>query len=47
VHLVQGELDVNGQKLTGGDAAMIVAEGELKLAHGKDAEVLVFTDLAP
>jgi redox-sensitive bicupin YhaK (pirin superfamily) len=46
VHLVQGELDVNGQKLTGGDAAMIVAEGELKLAHGKDAEVLVFTDLA-
>jgi redox-sensitive bicupin YhaK (pirin superfamily) len=46
VHLVKGELEVNGQTLTGGDAAMITAEGELKIAKGKDAEVLVFTDLA-
>lgn len=45
LHLVRGELEVNGQKLTGGDAAMIAAEGELKLSKGKDAEVLVFTDL--
>jgi redox-sensitive bicupin YhaK (pirin superfamily) len=45
VHLVKGELEVNGQKLTSGDAAMITAEAELKIAKGKDAEVLVFTDL--
>ncbi|MFO6419607.1 pirin family protein [Hylemonella sp. W303a] len=45
VHLVKGELEVNGQKLAGGDAAMITAESELSFANGKDAEVLVFTDL--
>jgi len=46
VHLVRGELDVNGHKLRTGDAAMIQDETQLSLAHGKDAEVLVF-DLAP
>lgn len=46
VHLVRGELDVNGQKLQAGDAALIEnQDGQLELAHGKDAEVLVF-DLA-
>ena len=45
VHLVCGELEVNGQKLTGGDAAMIAAESRLELGKGHDAEVLVF-DLA-
>ncbi len=45
VHLVRGELEVNGQKLTGGDAALLQAESQVSLAHGKDAEVLVF-DLA-
>ena len=45
VHLVRGELEVNGQPLTAGDAAMIEDEAALSLAHGKDAEVLVF-DLA-
>ncbi|HEY2256791.1 MAG TPA: pirin family protein [Variovorax sp.] len=45
VHLVRGELEVNGQKLGGGDAAMIEGESQLKLGAGKDAEVLVF-DLA-
>eukprot|EP01031_Cornospumella_fuschlensis_P047251 gene47251-57874_t len=41
VHLVRGELDVNGQKLQTGDAALIEGEdGQLELAHGKDAEVL-------
>jgi redox-sensitive bicupin YhaK (pirin superfamily) len=44
VHLVRGELQVNGQSLTAGDAALL--ENESRLAgHGKDAEVLVF-DLA-
>lgn len=45
VHLVKGELEVNGQKLTGGDAAMIEAESVLTFTKGKHAEVLVFTDL--
>ena len=42
VHLVRGELDVNGQRLTNGDAALLADETQLTLAHGKDAEVLVF-----
>ena len=45
VHLVRGELEVNGQKLSGGDAAMLQGESQLTLGAGKDAEVLVF-DLA-
>jgi len=45
VHLVRGELEVNGQKLVGGDAAMLEGESRLTLGDGKDAEVLVF-DLA-
>jgi redox-sensitive bicupin YhaK (pirin superfamily) len=45
VHLVRGELEVNGQKLSGGDAAMLEGETQLTLGAGKDAEVLVF-DLA-
>lgn len=46
VHLIRGALEVNGQRLQGGDAAMIAAESKLSLAGGQDAEVLVF-DLAP
>ncbi len=42
VHLVRGELAVNGARLTGGDAAKLRGESELVLADGKDAEVLVF-----
>ena len=45
VHLIRGELQVNGQLLHGGDAALIAAESRLELSHGKQAEVLVF-DLA-
>jgi hypothetical protein len=45
VHLVRGELNVNGQKLAAGDAAMIELEATLALQGGHDAEVLVF-DLA-
>ena len=46
VHLVRGELEVNGKTLHTGDAALIADEAALTLAHGQDAEVLVF-DLAP
>ena len=45
VHLVRGELDVNGQKLNPGDAALLADESKLILSGGKNAEVLVF-DLA-
>jgi redox-sensitive bicupin YhaK (pirin superfamily) len=46
VHLIKGELEVNGQILNGGDALMIAEENLISLFHGKNAEVLVF-DLAP
>jgi redox-sensitive bicupin YhaK (pirin superfamily) len=46
VHVVRGEIDVNGQKLAAGDAARIEDEAKLTLANGRNAEVLVF-DLAP
>ena len=45
VHLVRGALEVNGQKLVAGDAALLTSESQLELAHGTDGEVLVF-DLA-
>ena len=45
VHLVRGALEVNGQMLAQGDAAMIESQGNLDLRKGSDAEVLVF-DLA-
>jgi redox-sensitive bicupin YhaK (pirin superfamily) len=42
VHLVRGELMVNGVALSKGDAALMQGESQLKLDHAKDAEVLVF-----
>ncbi len=45
VHLIRGELTVNGQRLIGGDALRIEHEDRLHLSQGIDAEVLVF-DLA-
>lgn len=45
VHLVRGNLAVNGQPLAAGDAAMLRGEAALALDQGRDAEVLVF-DLA-
>jgi redox-sensitive bicupin YhaK (pirin superfamily) len=45
VHLVRGELEVNGQRLSGGDAALLDHEERIELKAGRDAEVLVF-DLA-
>lgn len=42
VHLVRGELSVNGTRLSAGDAAKLHGEPQVTLAEGKDAEVLVF-----
>ena len=46
VHLVQGQLQVNGLVLSAGDALAISDERELHLQSGEQAKVLVF-DLAP
>ena len=46
VHVVRGQLEVNGQTLAGGDAAVMAQEALIRLEQGQDAEVLVF-DLAP
>ena len=45
VHLVSGAIDVNGQKLGSGDAALLDKESRITLNNGSHAEVLVF-DLA-
>lgn len=45
VHLIRGEMTVNGQRLHSGDALRIEHEQHLHLSQGIDAEVLVF-DLA-
>ena len=42
VHLVRGELTVNGNRLSAGDAAKLQGEPQLTLSEGQDAEVLVF-----
>ena len=45
VHLIRGMLEVNGQRLSSGDAVLLENESRIALANGTDAEVLVF-DLA-
>ena len=45
VHLVRGDLSVNGQSLHGGDALLVDGVDALTLEQGQGAEVLVF-DLA-
>jgi redox-sensitive bicupin YhaK (pirin superfamily) len=42
VHLVRGELTVNGTRMSGGDAAKLQGEQQLTVTDGKQAEVLVF-----
>src|SRR5450759_903207 len=45
VHLIQGELVVNGQKITAGDAVLLEEESHIQITNANKAEVLVF-DLA-
>jgi len=42
VHLIRGELKVNGQTISGGDALLLAQETQIQLSDGKKAEVLVF-----
>jgi quercetin 2,3-dioxygenase len=46
VHLICGELTVNGIAMSGGDALMIADQTKLNVSQGRNAEVLVF-DLSP
>jgi redox-sensitive bicupin YhaK (pirin superfamily) len=41
VHVARGQIEVNGQRLAHGDAAM-AEQGAIELANGKAAEVLLF-----
>ena len=42
VHVARGDVEVNGEKLGAGDAAMLANESRLVLKHGHRAEVLAF-----
>ena len=42
VHVVRGDVNVNGQALTTGDAAKLSGETLVELAQAKDAEILLF-----
>jgi redox-sensitive bicupin YhaK (pirin superfamily) len=42
VHVIRGDVEANGRKLTTGDALKLTGEESVNLANGRDAEVLVF-----
>jgi redox-sensitive bicupin YhaK (pirin superfamily) len=42
VYVARGEIDVDGQRLVAGDAAMITDTGRVEFAGGQNAEVLAF-----
>ena len=46
VHVAQGSVEVNGERLAEGDGARIRNAGSLRFDKGENAEVLVF-DLRP
>ena len=46
VHLIRGQLEVNGQKLDSGDALLFESENQIIIKNGHQAEVLIFDLLA-
>jgi redox-sensitive bicupin YhaK (pirin superfamily) len=42
LHVAEGEVSLNGEKLVAGDAAAIENPGELKLSANKQSQVLLF-----
>lgn len=42
VHVAEGEVELNGQKLSGGDAAAIAEESDLRLTANAKSQVLLF-----
>lgn len=45
VHLVRGRIEINGRRITGGDALRLANEDAIRISNGEAAELLVF-DLA-
>ena len=45
MHVIKGEVEVNGQPLGPGDAIKLAGESRVRIERGRDAEVLLF-DLA-
>ena len=42
VHVAEGEVNLNGEKLSGGDAAAVSGESKLQLSANKPSQVLLF-----
>jgi redox-sensitive bicupin YhaK (pirin superfamily) len=42
LHVAEGEVSVNGEKLTGGDAAALTGESGLEISAAKPSQVLLF-----
>jgi len=42
VHVAEGEVTINGKRLSGGDAAAATQEGALEISAGKPSQVLLF-----
>jgi hypothetical protein len=42
VHVIRGEVEVNGEPLSGGDAIKLTREARVRLAKARDADVLLF-----
>lgn len=42
LHVAEGEVTINGQKLTGGDAAVFEGKSKIDITAGKAAQVLLF-----
>jgi redox-sensitive bicupin YhaK (pirin superfamily) len=42
VHVIRGEVEVNGVALAGGDAAHVTKEESVRLSNARDSEVLLF-----
>ncbi len=42
LQVARGELSLNGERLTAGDGVRIANEGEIELAGGREAEILLF-----
>jgi redox-sensitive bicupin YhaK (pirin superfamily) len=42
VHLIRGELEVNGQTISTGDALLLEQESQIRITNANKAEVLVF-----
>lgn len=42
LHVAKGSIDVNGNRLSAGDAAMMAEEASIQITNGEQAEILLF-----